>query len=47
MQTTTNSQSESCDEYDGLIDVLKEMAAQLPDAMWFVKSWIVETGVPE
>jgi hypothetical protein len=37
----------ACDEYDGLIDVLKEMAAQLPDAMWFVKSWIVETGVPE
>jgi hypothetical protein len=35
------------DEYDGLLDVLKEMAAQQPDVMWFVKSWIVETGVPE
>jgi hypothetical protein len=35
------------DEYPGLIDVLKAMSAQHPDAIWFVKSWIVETAVPE
>jgi hypothetical protein len=31
--------------YEGLLDVLKEMAEQHPDSMWFVKSWTVETGV--
>ena len=35
------------DGYEGLLTVLKEMAAQHPEAMWFVKSWIVETGVSE
>lgn len=32
------------DEYKGILDVLKEMAAQHPDAMWFVRSWIVEAA---
>jgi len=35
------------DDYEGLIDVLKGMAAQHPDAMWFVRSWVVESGVSE
>lgn len=35
------------DEYAGLLAVLKEMAAQHPDAMWLVQSWIVETAAPE
>lgn len=35
------------DDYAGLLDVLKEMAAQHLDAMWFVGSWTVEAGVSE
>lgn len=31
-------------DYRGIVDVLKEMAAQHPDAMWFVRSWSVETS---
>lgn len=34
-------------DYQGLLDVIKEMARQHPDAMWFVKSWTVETAAPE
>jgi hypothetical protein len=33
--------------YAGMLDVLKEMATQHPESMWFVKSWIVETGAAE
>jgi hypothetical protein len=31
------------EEYEGMLDALKGMAAQHPDAMWFVRSWSVET----
>lgn len=34
-------------EYQGIVDVIKEMAAQHPDAMWFVKSWSVETAAAD
>lgn len=30
------------DAYKGILDVIKEMALQYPDAMWFVRSWVVE-----
>jgi hypothetical protein len=33
--------------YAGLLEALKEMAAQHPDSMWFIKSWVVETGIAE
>jgi hypothetical protein len=29
-------------EYEGILDAIKEMASQHPDAMWFVKAWTVE-----
>ena len=35
------------DEYNGILDVIKEMATQHPDAMWFVASWSVESAAPE
>jgi hypothetical protein len=35
------------DEYPGILDVIKEMAKQHPDAMWFVRSWDVETAAPD
>ncbi|HEX3671746.1 MAG TPA: hypothetical protein VHT92_08615 [Candidatus Cybelea sp.] len=30
-------------EYEGIVHVIKEMAMQHPDAMWFVKSWSIES----
>jgi hypothetical protein len=35
------------DEYVGIVDALKEMAAQHPEATWFVRSWTVETAPSE
>jgi hypothetical protein len=35
------------DEYKGILDVIKEMATQHPDAMWFVRSWSVEIAAPD
>ncbi len=35
------------DDYRGIVDVLKEMATQHPDAMWFVRSWSVETSASD
>jgi hypothetical protein len=32
------------DEYEGIVDVVRAMAKQQPDAMWFVRSWDVETS---
>lgn len=34
-------------EYEGILDVIKEMATQHPDAMWFVRSWSVESAAPD
>jgi len=31
-------------DYAGMVETLQEMGSQHPAAMWFVKSWIVETG---
>jgi hypothetical protein len=35
------------DDYRGIVDVLKEMATQHPDAMWFVRTWVVETSASD
>lgn len=35
------------DEYRGIADVIKAMAIQHPDAMWFVRSWDVETSASD
>jgi hypothetical protein len=35
------------DEYQGIVDVIKEMAKQHPDNMWFVRSWDVETAAAD
>ena len=35
------------DECKGIVDVIREMATQHPDAMWFVRSWSVETSAPD
>ena len=35
------------DEYAGILDVIKEMAAQRPAAMWFVRSWSVDSAASE
>jgi hypothetical protein len=32
------------DQYEGILGVIKEMATQHPDAMWFVRSWTVESA---
>lgn len=32
------------DEAEGILEVIKEMAVQYPEAMWFVRSWSVETA---
>jgi hypothetical protein len=29
--------------YAGIVDVIREMATQHPDAMWFVREWVVES----
>jgi hypothetical protein len=34
-------------EYEGILDVIREMATQHPDAMWFVQSWSVESAAPD
>jgi hypothetical protein len=34
-------------EYEGILDAIKEMALQHPDAMWFVRSWSVETAASD
>jgi len=35
------------DEYAGILDVVKEMAAQHPAAMWFVRSWSVDSAASD
>jgi hypothetical protein len=35
------------DDYRGIVDVLKEMATQRPDAMWFVRIWSVEASASD
>jgi hypothetical protein len=35
------------DRYEGILDTIKEMARQHPDAMWFVRSWSVESAAPD
>lgn len=32
------------DEHKGILNVIKEMALQYPDAMWFVRSWAVDAA---
>jgi len=34
-------------EYAGILDVIREMAAQHPAAMWFVRSWSVDSSAPD
>jgi hypothetical protein len=33
------------DGYAGIIDTLRALGAQHPDAMWFVRTWSVESAV--
>jgi hypothetical protein len=35
------------DQYAGILDTIKEVAMQHPDAMWFVRSWTVESAPPD
>jgi hypothetical protein len=35
------------DEYAGIVDVIKEMAAQHLAAMWFVRSWSVDSALSD
>jgi hypothetical protein len=35
------------DEYAGIVDAIKEMAAQHPATMWFVSSWSVEAAATD
>jgi len=35
------------DEYAGILDVLREMAAQHPAAMWFVRSWSADSAASD
>jgi hypothetical protein len=33
------------DRYAGIVDTLRAIGAQHPDAMWFVRTWSVDTAV--
>jgi hypothetical protein len=33
--------------YAGIVDTLRAIGAQHPDAMWFVQSWSVESAAPD
>ncbi len=35
------------DDYAGIVDAIREMAAQHPAAMWFVRSWSVESAASD